>query len=113
MPELGFIIPGANENRWTDLVAALIQTDPAPIARLIGAEVDRVQREVVAPGTGHRSERIDLLLSRGKRSVAAIEVKVLSDLGLGQLNRYESAFADAASYFVLHLGQLPLSLPQP
>jgi hypothetical protein len=113
-PELGFIVPGANENRWSDLLATLIKTDPGPMARLIGAEVDGVQREVVATGTaGHGSDRIDLLLGLGETTVAAIEVKVLSDLGLGQLNRYETAFADAASYFVLHLGQLPLSLPQP
>jgi hypothetical protein len=33
-PQLKVVIPGSNENRWSDL---LVATDPAPMGRLIGA----------------------------------------------------------------------------
>lgn len=108
-----FIVPGWNENRWSDLLASLIATDPAPIASLVGGEPDDVRREVAVRGDGRRSDRLDLLLTRGQQVVAAIEAKVLSDLGVDQLRRYLAAFPDAESYFVLHLEQLPLSLPDP
>jgi hypothetical protein len=43
-------------------------------------------REVVVPGfAGRRSDRLDLLLQSAGRSTAAIEVKLLSDLGPQQL----------------------------
>lgn len=112
-PNLKFVIPGSKENRWSDLLAALIATDPAPIARIVGREPDQVQREVVVRGNGRRSERLDLLLSRDQDAVAAIEVKVLSDLGLDQLQRYVAAFPGARAYLVLHLRQLPLTVPEP
>lgn len=108
-PDLSFIIPAANENRWSDLLASMISTDPRPIARSVGAEPDGVRREVGVPGQqGRRSDRLDLLLIRDGRQLAAIEVKVLSDLGIQQLARYRAAFPDAESHYVLHLGQLPV-----
>jgi len=70
-----------------------------------------VRREVVVPGqVDRKSDRLDLLLLRDGRQLAAIEVKVLSDLGPQQLARYLDAFPDAGSHHVLHLGRLPLSL---
>jgi len=110
-PDLRFIVPAANENRWSDLLASLISTDPGPIAQFVGAEPDDVRREVVVPGlVDRKSDRLDLLLLRDGRQLAAIEVKVLSDLGPKQLARYLEAFPDAGSHHVLYLGQLPLSL---
>lgn len=80
---------------------------------MVGGELDRVQRELVVRGEGRRSDRLDLVLSRGNQTVAAIEVKVFSDLGLDQLRRYLMAFPEAQAYWVIHLEQLPLSLPEP
>lgn len=109
-PDLSFVVPGWNENRWSDLLASLIQTDPAPMAELIGAGPDTVRREVAVPDeTSRKSDRIDLLLTHGDRQVAAIEVKVLSDLGLDQLARYTSALPDAEARYVLHLASLPVN----
>ncbi len=109
-PDLSYVIPGWNENRWSDLLAALIKTDPAPIEQLIGVAPDDVRREVAVPGeTLRKSDRLDLLLTQGDRHVAAIEVKVLSDLGLDQLARYTTAFPDAEHRYVLHLASLPVN----
>lgn len=109
-PDLSFVIPGWSENRWSDLLAALIKTDPAPLAGLIGVVADNVRREVAVPGdTSRTSDRLDLLLTQGIRQVAAIEVKVLSDLGLDQLARYTAAFPEAERRYVLHLGSLPVN----
>ncbi len=109
-PDLSFVIPGWNENRWSDLLAALIKTDPEPIARFVGVEPDGVRREVAVPGaTSRKSDRLDLLLTREGRQVAAIEVTVLSDLGLDQLARYNLAFPEAERRYVLHLASLPVN----
>lgn len=112
-PNLEFVIPGSAENRWSDLLASLIATGPSPITRIVGGEPDRVRREVAVPGEGRKSDRLDLLLSRGAARIAVIEVKVLSDLGLDQLQRYRKTVPEAGSYWVLHLKQLPLTLPTP
>ena len=50
VPDLRFIVPAANENRWSDLLASLTSTDPGPIAQFVGAVPDDVRREVVVPG---------------------------------------------------------------
>lgn len=110
-PDLHYVIPGWNENRWSDLLASLIKTDPGPIQQLIGVRTDDVQREVTIPGSKPRtSDRLDLLLTQNGRQVAAIEVKVLSDLGVDQLTRYRAAFPHLDAYCVLHLAGLPVSL---
>lgn len=110
-PDLSFLVPAANENRWSDLLASLIATDPLPVARLLGIECDAVRREVVVPGTVARSsDRLDLLLLDRGREVAAIEVKLLSDLGPQQLARYAIAFPAVKVYRVLHLARLPVNL---
>jgi hypothetical protein len=92
-PDLSFILPASNENRWSDLLATLIATDPLPIVRRLGVECDAVRREVVVPGhVAGSSDRLDLLLLNRGREVASIEVKLLSDLGQQQLVRYATAF---------------------
>lgn len=110
-PDLSFVVQAANENRWSDLLASLIATDPAPIQDLVGGLPDAVRREVVAAGqVARRSDRLDILLIREEKQLAMIEAKVLADLGPQQLARYEAAFPEAESRFVLHLASLPLSL---
>ena len=111
LPNLSFVIPAANENRWSDLLATMFTTDPAPFASLLGVDFDVVRREVTAPGTtGRTSDRLDLLLLQDGHEVAAIEVKLLSDLGPKQLDRYFAAFPTATEYKVLHLESLPVNL---
>lgn len=111
LPNLSFIVPGASENRWSDLLAVLMTTDPTPLASLLGLEFDTVRREVTVPGsTGRHADRLDLLLLAGGTRVAAIEVKLFAGLGPQQLTRYLSAFPDAGTYRVLHLHDLPVNL---
>lgn len=95
------------------MLASLAATDPDPLRRLLGIDDEiSVRREVAVAGSERRSDRVDILLTRhADGSIAAvIEAKVLSDLSLGQLMRYESAFSEAASYWLLHLRGFPLDL---
>lgn len=111
-PDLRFVAPGSNENRWSDLLASLISTDPVPIGTIVGLVPARVEREVSVQGSGRASDRLDLRLTQGDQQVA-IEAKLLSDLGPSQLDRYFTAFPFAHKHFVLHLQQLPFTLPEP
>ncbi|MBT0995472.1 PD-(D/E)XK nuclease family protein [Cellulomonas sp. DKR-3] len=109
LPHIEFLVPAANETRWCDALAALIATDPAPIARFVGEVPDDVLREVPIPAVAGRGrDRLDLLLSRDGRHVAAIEAKLYADLSPGQLARYAAGFPDARRRFVLHLAGLPV-----
>ena len=72
-PDLSIVIPASNENRWSDLLETLVSTDPRSTANLAGVACDSLRREVVVPGqVGHRLGRLDLLLLRDARHVAAI-----------------------------------------
>jgi hypothetical protein len=74
------------------------------MAQLVGVEFDSVQREVVIPGhEARKSDRLDLLLAKDGIGAAAVEVKLLSDLGPQQLERYVAAFPSARVHRVLHL----------
>ena len=110
-PDLSFVVPAANENRWSDLLATLISTDPAPMKALLAIDFDTVRREVLlaVPGA-RRADRLDFLLQRGDRPAAVIEAKLLSDLGPGQLGRYLAAVPEAERHVVLHLARLPVSV---
>lgn len=111
LPDLSFVVPAASENRWSDLLASLIATDSKPMTRLVGIAFDQVLREVVIPGQeARKSERLDLLLVKAGAAAAAIEVKLLSDLGPKQLERYVAAFPAARVHRVLHLDGLPVNL---
>jgi hypothetical protein len=46
-PDLSVVVPAADENRWSDLLASLIATDPAPIEDLVGGQPHTVRRVVV------------------------------------------------------------------
>lgn len=68
-------------------------------------------REAVVPGQEPgKSDRLDLLLKKDGVAAAAIEVKLLSDLGPNQLQRYVAAFPAARVHRVLHLDGLPVNL---
>ena len=47
-PNLSFVIPAANENRWSDLLATLISTDPARIGGLLDVDFDTVRRASIS-----------------------------------------------------------------
>src|SRR5688500_8871424 len=94
------LVPLESENRWSDLLAALVDTDPQPAAALLGLGHGAltVRREATlqhlqagAKATSTKKDRIDLLFDLDGRPAAAAEVKVLSGLGLRQLERYDQA----------------------
>ena len=104
---LRFLVPVDNENRWTDLLAVLISTDPSAVAELLslgdvhGRDVS-VAREV----RGERRQRVDLQVLVDGRLHAIFEVKVLSGLGPHQLARYAQAYLDADSYLLVYPARL-------
>jgi hypothetical protein len=104
---LQFIVPLENENRWTDLLAVLICTDPAAAAGPLalgdveGREVT-VSREV----RGGRDERVDLQVHVDGRLHTVLEAKVLSGLGPTQLSRYVLAYPDAQRFLLVYPGRL-------
>lgn len=102
LPSIGFALPLNSENRWSDLLAVLISTDPGPITQLFRIEVApeqvRVEREVSVG----KANRTDLILRVDDRRTAVIEVKVLAGLGPKQLLRYEQAEPGADRYIVVH-----------
>jgi hypothetical protein len=109
-PVLAFALPAGNEARWSDLLAVLIATDPAPFAKTLGLRHDpaalAVHREVALD----TETRPDMILTAGDDRVAVIEVKVLAGLGTGQLARYEAAEPDADVYALLYPGRLVIDI---
>jgi hypothetical protein len=109
------LVPLDNENGWSDLLAALIETDPAPVADALAlgpvqpGDV-QVRRETAsgADPTGRRRDRIDLLVDVQGTLRAALEVKVLSDLGRAQLERYRESYPGADRYVLVAPAQFPL-----
>ncbi len=109
-PVLAFALPMGNEARWSDLLAVLIATDPVPFAETLGLRHDpsalAVHREVALDAVN----RPDMVLTAGEDRVAVIEVKVLADLGSGQLAGYEAAEPGADVYALLYPGRLVIDL---
>lgn len=107
-PNLSFALPIGSESRWSDMLATLIATDPAPAVLLFGLGVNPpdvvVHREVAVDS----KNRPDLVLSVGGRRVAVIEVKVLSGLGEKQLDRYRTAVPGAEHYVLIYPWRLPV-----
>jgi hypothetical protein len=103
---LRFVVPLENENRWSDLLAVLVCTDPVAAAGALflgevqGRDITAC-REVPAGG-----ERVDLVVHVDGRLRAVVEAKVLSGLGPAQLPRYEAAYPGAESYVLVYPGRL-------
>lgn len=105
------IVPLGSENRWSDLLATLIETAPNAVADLLllGAAASRdvrVRRE--APGMGR--DRIDLIISVSGEIRCVIEAKVLSGLGYGQLRRYGDAYPDVHNRVLVFPERLPVHI---
>ncbi len=111
-PVLRSILPIGREERWSDLLAVLIETDPGPICRLLGIEghdgLDVVREAVV-----DSDSRPDVILRSGGASLAVIENKVLAGFGRRQLARYVDADPAAERYVVIHPGRLALTVDDP
>jgi hypothetical protein len=109
---LGFIVPVERENRWSDLLAVLVEADPGRAAECLGlgalpAPVS-VRREVDLDAAG----QVDLLVSAGGQVHAVIEVKLLSGLGGDQLRRYHEAFRGARHHIVIFPARLVVDVSQ-
>lgn len=109
------LVPLDNEIGWSDLLAALIEIDPAPVADALAlgpvqhGDV-QVRRETAshADPAGRRRDRIDLLVDVHGTLRAALEVKVLSGLGRAQLKRYRESYPGADRYVLVAPAQFPL-----
>lgn len=101
MPAIGFALPINSENRWSDLLAVMVATDPGPACELLGLDVDPAEVHVEREVTVDSANRPDLVLRVGDRMAAVIEVKVLAGLGPKQLLRYEEAEPGADRYVVV------------
>jgi hypothetical protein len=106
---LRHILPLARENRWSDLLAILIERDPQTALPALGLDA--------GPALGVRREhgvtskdRADLVLESDGDIVAVIEVKLLSGLGLTQLRRYRAAFPDARNHILISPERLRLDI---
>jgi hypothetical protein len=99
-----------SENQWSDLLATLIEIDPATASQAfrigLGERDLRVYREYsVSP-----RDRIDLLLKTGDKVRAVVEAKVLSGLSTGQLTRYRRAIPRAGHYYLVTPERLPVGV---
>jgi hypothetical protein len=107
---IGYLVPLNSETRWSDLAATLIANDPDPLLRTLDLDVDpttvRVRREVAIDA----ANRLDILIQSGTRTLAVLEIKVLSGLGRRQLERYCQAEPDADVHVVLFPQHLSLDL---
>ncbi|MEU7477802.1 hypothetical protein AB0A63_17585 [Lentzea sp. NPDC042327] len=106
------LVPLGAENRWSDLIATLIELDPKPVAALLGLG-DSPQRVSVhrEARAGHR-DRVDLLVTVEGEQRCVAEAKVLSGLGSRQLQRYRDAFPDVAHHVLISPERLPLDAPR-
>lgn len=104
-PAIRYALPLTGENRWSDMLAVLIATDPELICHLLRLDVDPatvdVRREVKADGG-----RLDIVLEVSGLMVSVIEVKVLNGLGSHQLSRYEKSAPSSARLVVVHPDRL-------
>lgn len=98
-----------SENRWSDLLAVLIEADPSRATALIGpvpcGAAVHVERESQAGGR----DRVDLVVRLDGAVHAVVEVKVFSGLGLAQLDRYAAA-VPANRYAFVHPQRLAVSV---
>lgn len=104
---LRLLVPVENENRWTDLLAVLISTDPTAAADLLGlGDVRGGDVSVAREVRGGRGERVDLQVLVDGRLRTVLEAKVLSGLGRRQLLRYVEAYPDAVNYLLVYPARL-------
>jgi hypothetical protein len=97
------------ENRWSDLLAVLIERDfkSAPSALgLADRTWSRLQREYGVTA----KDRVDLILESDGTVDTVVEVKLLSGLGVSQLDRYRRAFPQAQDHLLISPGRLRVDI---
>ncbi|MFD6730239.1 hypothetical protein [Micromonospora aurantiaca (nom. illeg.)] len=110
LPAIRFALPMSSEVRWSDMLAVMVATDPAPLGRLLGLSGplgDVVVRREVAVDPASQP---DIVIERQGQRVAVMEVKVLAGLGTFQLERYAAAVPDAAVYVLVFPGRLVIDV---
>lgn len=110
-PPIRHLVPLGAENRWSDLIATLIEIDPAPVAGLLGLG-DSPSQVTVQREAAVRKDRIDLVITANGETRCVAEAKVLSGLGLNQLRRYRNAFPDAPHHVLISPERLPIDTPK-
>lgn len=119
-PQIRFLVPPNNEGNWSDLLAAMIETDPEPIKQILGIN-DEVAFQVVREWTvrwtdendRNRTDRADIVLKSTKDDVlAVIEVKVLAPIGPNQLGRYAQSIT-ARKYQIIQLRNFEVPITHP
>ncbi|GAA1089877.1 hypothetical protein HDA37_001256 [Pseudonocardia antarctica] len=106
---LGHILPLERENRWSDLLAVLIERDSKAASKALGIEQENWKRVRREHGVTSK-DRVDLILESDGTIEAVIEVKLLSGLGPTQLDRYRRAFPHARHHILISLGRLRLDI---
>lgn len=101
LPSLAHVLPLGNEAKWSDLLAALIETDPQPFYAALGADAPTGVLTVLREVTAGKANRPDIVVNVDGEPWAVIEVKVLSGQGRKQLSRYMDAVPGAAYYAVV------------
>lgn len=120
-PQMRLLVPANHEGNWSDLLAAMIETDPLPVLSVLGVagihslQVDRERSVAWTDGMGKtRTDRADLVLTpaRGGDPLAVIEVKVLAPVEPDQLERYATSIP-AGRYRLLQLRRFEVSPQHP
>lgn len=111
-PVLGLALPLGSEARWSDLLAVLIATDPAPLIAVLDLRLDPSAVTVRREAAVDSANRPDIVLCADGMCVAVIEVKVLAGLGARQLARYRAALPGAKVYALIYPERLAISLTE-
>jgi len=111
-PVLGFALPLRSETHWSNLLAVLTATDPAPLSKVLGLRCDPARLLVRREALVDRANRPDIVLVADGVRVAVVEVKVLAGLGARQLERYREAEPGADVYALVYPERLAVPLQQ-
>jgi hypothetical protein len=103
------LLPFDNENRWSDLLALLIERDAHAAAMAFEWSETGSELVVTREAQGEGKDRIDLVVRSSDTLVAVIEVKVIGVLGRHQLERYGRALVGAQRYALVFPHRLPVT----
>lgn len=109
-PAIRHALPLGSENRWSDLLAVLVETDPAPFFAACGLPAPAATVRVLREHAADSKNRPDLVLQEEGRPDVVVEVKVLSGFGARQLARYVDAHPEARAYVLVSSAVLVLDV---
>lgn len=101
LPAIRHALPLNSENRWSDVLAVMVETDPGPLCSLLKLDVDPTEVSIRREVAFDAESRPDVVLERNGSRIAVVEVKLLSGLGQQQLDRYYEAEPGAMAYVVV------------